>query len=88
MLDARVVDQNIANARLFDQRAALVGLGHVGLDVACFHAEFLAKLFCQRVVFVVICEGVQDDVGTGFGKFSGHAQTDARIGTGNNRCFS
>ena len=82
VLDAGIVDQDIAGAGLFDQRAAVVALGHVGPDVADLDPVFAGHAFGQRVILVRVAEAVQDHVRAGARQPVGHAQPDARVGSG------
>ena len=62
MLDARVVDQDIAAARAVDQRAAIVAQRHVGGDVGDGAPGLGGKRRCQRVILGPVGERVQHDI--------------------------
>jgi hypothetical protein len=65
MLDPGIVDQDIAGPGLFDQRAAFVALGHVGLDVTRGDAGLLRDVGGERVILLPVGEGVQNDIRPG-----------------------
>ena len=55
VLDARVVDQNIATPRVLDQAAAFVAFGHIRLNVArCTPVSW--RFVGQGVIFVAVGE--------------------------------
>ena len=88
MLDACIVHEDVAGARLCDQRAALIALGHVGLDIPGGHAVIRRDLARQSVILVAVGEGVQDDIRPCLGQFARNAQSDPGIGPGDDGGFS
>ena len=81
MLDAGVVDEDVAASGLGHEPAAILWLAHVGGDIGDGHAEFGRHVLRQLVILVPVGEGVQDDVRPGPGQGAGDAQPDARIGS-------
>ena len=63
MLNAGIVDQNIAGTGLPDQIPAFRAFGHIGLDIACAHPCFRGDLSRDRVILLPIGEGVQHHIG-------------------------
>ncbi len=82
VLNAGVVDQDIAAACRLDQGAAFVRLGHVGLDIARLDAVFLGDGFRQGVILVGIGEGVDHHRGPCPCHLMRDAKADARVRSG------
>ncbi len=88
MLDTRIVHEDVAAPGLLDQRAAILALRHVSLDVTHLDAVLLGQILGQLVVVVAVGERVQHDVGAGARQFMGDAKADARCGPGDDRCLA
>ncbi len=79
VLNAGIVDEDIADPGLFDQRAAFVGLGHVRLDIARLRAGLLGDAGGQRVILFRIGKGIQHHVHARAREFLRDAEADTRI---------
>ena len=79
MLNARVVNQDIAAPGLFNQRAAIVALGHIGANIAGRHTGFSGDLFRNGVILVAVGKTIEHDIRTGAGHFPSNAKPDTGI---------
>ena len=92
VLDAGVVDQDVAGAELalrrLDHGGDLGGLGHVGARVDRLDAELLLDAGALLLDGVGRAEAVDQDVGAVLGERAGDAEADAGGGAGDHRVFA
>ena len=78
ILDACIVDQNIAPWLCADQVAALLGIGHIRANIIDLHAKFGRQIRSQRMILVRISERIDHQIRTDSRQGSGDSQTDSR----------
>ena len=88
VLDTCIVDQDVATTRLFNQRAALGALGHIGLNVADRDARLFGHQCCQSMIICTVSKRIEDNVGPCSCHLPCNAKPDARIGACDNRCLT
>jgi hypothetical protein len=88
MLDACVIDQNIAATRIGDQLATRIWFGHISRDIHNIHTELSGHVSRKRMVFGAIGKRIQHNPRTGLGHFTRNSQPDARVGSGDDGGFS
>jgi hypothetical protein len=91
MLDSGVVDENVQSAvfgqGLTYQRAALVGVGYVGLDISNAHTIVQDDAVLNSLNGRRFSQSIQDDVAARLGHFLGNAQPDPARRAGDQRGF-